>query len=135
MAKRSRVPGIKAGRGGWTHFRQVADAKGWPLTEDERVVAALPVPGDAFSPDKPKLGFEVLERGGSWRVRYPRGEWAPTGVEVYDVDGNLKDMLLVHGGDAAARETHDVSAATFETCQEAVAYAKQLGANDVKVVQ
>lgn len=141
--KRSRVPATPSRRrGGWKHISSVLyDAHGITLAEGERVTAALQVPGDAFSREQPQVEVEVRGRGSSWTVWYPNETSCASAVEVYDVDGNLKDTLLAHGWDSKQKplvQSHFESTpglSEADALDEAVAHARYLGADTVKIVR
>jgi hypothetical protein len=73
---------------------------------------------------------EVRGHRGAWRVFYEDEGGMPTKALVYDRDGVLKGAIDVGGQPGKMVEAHHVS----PTREEAEAYARYLGADEVKFV-
>ena len=149
MSKRkARVPATYAGpraRRGWHHWARIPGHE-LLIAEDERLAAALPIPGDAFGAPK-VAGVEVRrvrdKRGGfaRWEVWFPNQKLIPSAIEVYAADGTLKDVLMVHGW-SPEDGTHEPSRfegtpglSEEDALEEALAYAKAFGIEDPAIVR
>jgi hypothetical protein len=136
MSKRTsgRVPATRATRGGWKHINSLLyEINGATLADDERIAAALPIPGDAFDPSRSAPVVEVRGGGSRWTVFYPNEKLVASAIEVYGPDGQLKDVLLVHGGDQALQHTRSDFESTpglseQDALAEALEYASRLRA-------
>ena len=51
---------VPRGKRGWTHFNQIADAKGWKLAEGERVAALHKMPDPEWEAWKEQHSAEVV---------------------------------------------------------------------------
>ncbi len=142
--KRSRVPVTRQSRRGWNHISSLLyEINGATLADNERIAAALPVPGDAFDPSQPRPVVEIRGGGSRWTVFYPNEELTPSALEVYGPDGQLKDVLLVHGWDQARAKTEQHTRSGFESTPglseqdalaEALEYASGFGL-EVRIVR
>ena len=142
--KRGRVPATRATRGGWNHISSLLyEINGTTLADGERIAAALPIPGDAFDPSRSAPVVEVRGGGSRWTVFYPDETLVASAIEVYGPDGQLKDVLLVHGWDQARAKTEQHTRSGFESTPglseqdalaEALEYASGYGL-EVRIVR
>jgi hypothetical protein len=80
---------------------------------------------------------EVRGRGRAWKVWTPDEAVRPMPVPLYDADGNFKEYLLC-GAPPDKEGTKFIErngGRSFRTQDEAIAYARYLGYEDVRVVR
>lgn len=75
--------------------------------------------------------YEVRGHDDKWRVWYPSEDAILSPVKVFDKEGELKSVIYV-GGEAGKLTESFVECST---AKEAVEYAKELGAENVKLVK
>lgn len=75
--------------------------------------------------------YEIKGKGNTWRIYYPDECGIQTQLPVYDKEGNLKTILWV--GESTGKLTE--SSQVFSSAKEALAYAKKIGAEKVKLIK
>lgn len=75
--------------------------------------------------------YEIRGRNDTWKVWYPDEGDILTPFPVYDKEGEMKSVIYAGGSSGKLTE----SFVEFSTAKEAVAYAKELGAEKIKLVK
>jgi len=75
--------------------------------------------------------YEVKGRDGEWEVWYPDEGDMLTPFPWYDKEGKLKTVIWA-GGDSGKLTKSNCE---FETGKEAIEYAKELGAENIKLIK
>jgi len=78
-----------------------------------------------------EIEYEVKEKNSSWKVFYPDEGDIQTQFPVFDRDGKLKTVVYSGGNSGKLTESFE----EFKTAKEAVLYAKELGAEKVKLIK
>jgi len=78
---------------------------------------------------------EVRGRNRAWKVWIPNAAHFAHTIPFYDLEGNLKETLLV--GEPPGKDSKYVECygGPFSTTDEAVEYARYLGYEEVKVIK
>lgn len=75
--------------------------------------------------------YEVRGRDDVWKVWYPDEGDILTPVPVYNKEGDMKSVIYAGGNSGKLTE----SFIKFNTAKEAVKYAKELGAENIRLVK
>jgi len=75
--------------------------------------------------------YEVRGRGDTWKVFYPDEGDMQTPFPWYDKEGNLKTVIWAGGNSGNLTE----SFIEFSTAKQAIKYAKELGAEKIKLIK
>lgn len=75
--------------------------------------------------------YEVRGRGDTWKVFYPDEGDMQTPFPWYDKEGNIKTVIWAGGDSGKLTE----SFIEFSTAKQAIKYAKELGAEKIKLIK
>lgn len=75
--------------------------------------------------------YEVKGRENTWKVWYPDEGDIQTKFPVYDKEGKLQTIIWAGGSSGKLTE----SFIEFSTAKEAIRYAKELGAENIKLIK
>lgn len=75
--------------------------------------------------------YEIRGREDKWHVHYPDEGDIQTSFVVYDKEGNFKEVIYSGGTSGKLTE----SFAEFTTPKQAIKYAKELGAETIKLIR